>query len=472
MTAVMLFRTTHVYFRKMKSFSALPALIEKYNKPLPRYTSYPTVPYWQEEIDAAAWTNTFTHNFLRDNKDGISIYIHLPFCESLCTYCGCNKKITTNHRVEEAYMIALEKEWNLYKKLMHEKPVIKEIHLGGGTPTFFSPEHLERIVDMITAGNIVHEQHEFSIEGHPNNTTKEHLEVLHRLGFRRISFGVQDNDAEVQRIINRVQPFENVQRAINDARRIGFTSVNFDLIYGLPKQTNASIQRTIQQVIELKPDRIAFYSYAHVPWTSRAQRLFDIHDLPDANEKIQLYLTGKQLLQDAGYYDIGMDHFSLPHDALYKARLKGKLHRNFMGYTTQSTSMLIGLGVSAISDAGTAFAQNEKKLDLYYLALEENRLPVTKGYFLNEEDLDFKRNIRDMSCNGSTTFKAAQYELLQQYSMPALEEFEQDGLLTYNNDECTLTPKGHYFIRNICSAFDLHLQRSRHATQSMFSKAF
>ncbi|WP_231402155.1 oxygen-independent coproporphyrinogen III oxidase [Panacibacter microcysteis] len=471
MTTVMLFGKTHVYFRKMKSVAVLPALIEKYNKPLPRYTSYPTVPYWEETIDAAKWAGTFSNNFIRDNNDGISIYIHLPFCESLCTYCGCNKKITTNHKVEETYIPALEKEWSLYKTLMHEKPCIREIHLGGGTPTFFSPANLERIITTITAGNTIHEQHEFSIEGHPNNTTKEHLEVLYRLGFRRVSFGVQDNDPLVQHVINRVQPFENVQRAITTARHIGYTSVNFDLIYGLPKQTTESITRTIQQVIELKPDRIAFYSYAHVPWTSRAQRLFDEDDLPGAAEKMALYLTGKQLLTEAGYYDIGMDHFSLPHDDLYKARIKGKLHRNFMGYTTQSTNMLVGLGVSAISDAGTAFAQNEKKLDLYYLALEENRLPVRKGYFLNEEDLDFKQNIRDLSCHGRTSFKAAQYALLQEYSMPALEEFEHDGLLTYDADACTLTQQGHYFIRNICSAFDLHLQRSRHTSQQMFSKA-
>jgi oxygen-independent coproporphyrinogen-3 oxidase len=248
---------------------------------------------------------------------------------------------------------------------MKQTPVIRELHLGGGTPTFFSPRNLKRLLDIILKGSILHPQKEFSIEGHPNNTTLEHLKTLCSLGFRRISYGVQDNDPEVQRIINRIQPLENVKQATENARAVGFTSVNFDLIYGLPKQTLESIERTINEVIALRPDRIAFYSYAHVPWTSKAQRLFDEADLPSAEEKIQLYLIGKELLMEHGYEDIGMDHFALPHDDLYKAWKNGRLHRNFMGYTTQNTGLLLGLGVSSISDAGTAFAQNEKTLHNY-----------------------------------------------------------------------------------------------------------
>ncbi|WP_225975452.1 radical SAM protein [Panacibacter ginsenosidivorans] len=254
---------------------------------------------------------------------------------------------------------------------MQQAPVIRELHLGGGTPTFFSATNLERILQLVLKDTIVHPLHEFSIEGHPNNTTIEQLETLYKLGFRRISYGVQDNDPTVQKIINRIQPFEHVKSATENARATGFTSVNFDLIYGLPFQTKDSIKKTIEQVITLMPDRIAFYSYAHVPWTSKAQRLFDETDLPSAEDKIGLYLTGKQLLLENGYADIGMDHFALPHDALYKARIDGSLHRNFMGYTTQHTSVLLGLGVSAISDAGTAFAQNDKTLSGYYTALEE-----------------------------------------------------------------------------------------------------
>ncbi|HET9433537.1 MAG TPA: oxygen-independent coproporphyrinogen III oxidase, partial [Chitinophagaceae bacterium] len=331
----------------MKNTTINPLLIRKYNQPVPRYTSYPTVPFWKSDISVDQWQAGFAEQFHSHNAaGGISIYVHLPFCESLCTYCGCNKKITQNHSVEEEYLTAIEKEWKLYRNLAQQTPVIREIHLGGGTPTFFSPQNLRRLLNALVKNSIIHPQHEFSIEGHPNNTSKEHIQTLYSLGFRRISYGVQDLDPGVQLAINRIQPIENVKRATEEARQTGFTSVNFDLIYGLPLQTLQSIRHTINQVIELKPDRIAFYSYAHVPWTSKVQRLFSEADLPGAEEKLQLYLEGKELLTNGGYHDIGMDHFALPHDDLYKARRWGTLHRNFMGYTTQNTSLLVGLGVS------------------------------------------------------------------------------------------------------------------------------
>jgi oxygen-independent coproporphyrinogen III oxidase len=258
--------------------------------PVPRYTSYPTVPFWNNSIEVADWKSMVTkQTAIANNTDGISLYIHLPFCEMLCTYCGCNKKITTNHSVEEEYMQAIIREWALYRELMDEKPLIRELHLGGGTPTFFSPENLTYLLGEILKEAIIHPQHEFSFEGHPNNTTREHLQALYNIGFRRVSYGVQDHNARVQRVINRIQPFENVKRAVENAREIGYTSINFDLIYGLPLQTKESIIETIRQSISLQPDRIAFYSYAHVPWTSKAQRLFDENDLPDANLKMELY---------------------------------------------------------------------------------------------------------------------------------------------------------------------------------------
>jgi len=242
------------------------SLLNKYNVPVPRYTSYPTVPFWKDELDITAWKNTFQQQFQISNKEGgISLYLHLPFCESLCTYCGCNKKITTNHSVEGKYMKALEKEWNLYVALMDEPPIIRELHLGGGTPTFFTPQNLEKLLNIIFSKAIISPDHEFSIEGHPNNTTKEHLETLFNLGFRRVSYGVQDNDPEVQRIINRIQPVENVKKATDTARAVGFKSVNFDLIYGLPLQNTERLKKTILQSIEMRPDRIAFYTYALVP---------------------------------------------------------------------------------------------------------------------------------------------------------------------------------------------------------------
>ncbi|MEI6946974.1 oxygen-independent coproporphyrinogen III oxidase [Paraflavisolibacter sp. H34] len=454
----------------MPTVAINPLLIRKYNLPVPRYTSYPTVPFWNEHLETDTWRSLFSRRFHEQNHtNGISLYIHLPFCESLCTYCGCNKKITTNHKVEEEYLLAVEKEWKLYRKLMQQTPVIRELHLGGGTPTFFSPQNLERLIKTILKGAIVHPQREFSIEGHPNNTTTKHLETLYNLGFRRISYGVQDNDPEVQRVINRHQPFERVKVATEEARRIGFTSVNFDLIYGLPLQTLESIERTFRQVIELKPDRVAFYSYAHVPWTSRAQRLFDESHLPGPETKVQLYLKGKELLLQEGYSDIGMDHFALPHDSLYAAREEGRLHRNFMGYTTQNSGLLLGLGVSSISDAGYAFAQNEKALHDYYAAIEAGKLAISKGYALNVEDCSFRQYILDISCRARTVFHPADLPLLREHTFPQLESLATDGLVEWNEEGVTLTPEGHYFIRNCCSAFDLYLARS--GKRPSFSKA-
>lgn len=450
-----------------------PLLIKKYDQPVPRYTSYPTVPFWKNDLDAGKWRTTFIDRFSNCNAaDGISIYVHLPFCESLCTYCGCNKKITQNHSVEEEYLSAIKKEWELYRKLMTEVPVIREIHLGGGTPTFFSARNLEYLLNVLLKNSILHPMHEFSIEGHPNNTTREHLETLYATGFRRISYGVQDMDPKVQRVINRIQPIENVQRATESARAAGFTSVNFDLIYGLPFQNLESIERTIEQVIALMPDRIAFYSYAHVPWTSKVQRLFNEADLPGPEEKIQLYLKGKELLMANGYFDIGMDHFALPHDELYLAKQNGKLHRNFMGYTTQNSGLLLGLGVSSISDLGTAFAQNEKALHDYYSAVNEGRMAVKRGYFLNEEDIAFRQYIKDISCKGFTALDPRHLALLEEYTFPVLEELSKDGLVKYDRSKVSLTEKGHYFIRNVCSAFDLYLQRDNSIlSKQAFSKA-
>ena len=262
-------------------------LLAKYNTSVPRYTSYPTVPFWKELTPDLYWEENFRQNFVKQNSQGgISLYLHLPFCESLCTYCGCNKKITTNHSVEEEYIDAILKEWQLYRKLMSEVPVIRELHLGGGTPTFFSPRNLERLIEGIFKDASVHPDYEFGIEGHPNNTTEAHLTTLYKLGFRRISFGVQDNDRVVQRAINRIQPVANVRRVTEKAREIGFRSVNYDLIYGLPFQTLVGEAKTLDETIELRPERIAFYSYAHVPWKSKAQRLFDENDLPDAKLKM------------------------------------------------------------------------------------------------------------------------------------------------------------------------------------------
>ncbi|HVY73247.1 MAG TPA: oxygen-independent coproporphyrinogen III oxidase [Puia sp.] len=438
-----------------------PNLLVRYNIPTPRYTSYPTVPFWDKSIDPARWQASLTKTFSETNTGtGISLYLHLPFCESLCTYCGCNKKITTNHSVESVYLSALLKEWKLYRSWMNETPLIREMHLGGGTPTFFSAANLEKLVSSILREARVHPEAVFSIEGHPNNTTREQLKTLFRLGFRRISYGVQDHDPVVQRAINRIQPFENVKRAASEARETGYDSINFDLIYGLPFQMQESMHNTVLQSISLKPDRVAFYSYAHVPWTSRAQRLFDEHDLPGPAEKLKLYREGRELFRAHGYRDIGMDHFALPGDELYLAWRAGTLHRNFMGYTIHPTRLLLGLGVSAIGDAGNAFAQNHKSLHDYYAAIREGKITPEKGYFLSPEDEIFRQYILDIGCRGKTIFSAEYRGPLEKYSFPELQKLSADGLVVFDEHQAVVTTAGRDFIRHICRAFDLHMLKS------------
>lgn len=448
----------------------IDALIEKYNQPVPRYTSYPTVPYWQELQGPKPWIEKFRKRYVQSNKtDGISIYIHLPFCESLCTYCACNKRITKNHQVEEEYIRAILKEWNFYRNATDEKPLIRELHLGGGTPTFFSAANLQYLLEGILNNARIHPQHAFSIEGHPNNTRRDQLATLYRIGFRRISFGVQDIDPVVQRAINRIQPLENVRKVTEETREIGFTSVNYDLIYGLPFQSLDSSKKTVEEIIHLHPDRIAFYSYAHVPWKMKAQRLFDENDLPSAELKMQIYLQGRKMFIDQGYEDVGMDHFALPTDELNISSKHDSLHRNFMGYTAFKSALLIGLGVSAISDIGEAYAQNHRELENYYQAVRANQWPVAKGYFLDDLDLACKQYILDISCRGKTRLQSTHKNMLDDFILPMLKQMEGDGLLTINGDEVIVKRQGKQFIRNICQAFDLKWHEER---QSPIEKKF
>jgi oxygen-independent coproporphyrinogen III oxidase len=448
-------------------------LLNKYDVPVPRYTSYPTVPFWNQTIDPERWKKTFSDQFdISNGSNGLSLYIHLPFCESLCTYCGCNKKITTNHQVESKYIEAVHKEWRMYVERMDELPVIREIHLGGGTPTFFSPTNLSVLISELLENSVVHPDASFSLEGHPNNTSREHLETLYGLGFRRISYGVQDNDPLVQQTINRIQPFAQVKKATEMAREIGYQSVNFDLIYGLPYQTLKSIRKTVLECVEVRPDRFAFYSYAHVPWTIRGQRLFDETDLPSALQKMALYREGKKVFEEAGYRHLGMDHFVLPEDELFLALGRGTLHRNFMGYTIQSTDLQLGLGVSAISDSKHAFAQNSKSLRDYYTRIQNNELPIEKGYFLNEEDEVFRKYIQDISCQGKASWDTDSMDLLKEFSFPELEKLEADGLLQFDEYHLQVSDRGRNFIRNICRAFDLHLLRMNQKTvHQLYSRA-
>lgn len=436
-------------------------LIRKYNIPGPRYTSYPTVPYWDEDrFSEGAWKKSVIKSFTESNdREGISLYIHLPFCENLCTFCACHKRITKQHAVELPYIKALLKEWKMYVELLGRKPVIKELHLGGGTPTFFSPDHLQYLLEGIFAGAVIADEPEFSFEGHPNNTTYDHLKTLYGLGFRRVSFGVQDYDDKVQRTINRIQPFEKVEAATNAAREIGYKSVSHDLIFGLPFQTWESMKQTIEKTKSLKPDRIAFYSYAHVPWVKGVgQRGFDEIDLPTPEGKRELYEEGKQLLEVLGYVEIGMDHFALPGDSLYQSMNQKTIHRNFMGYSSSSTQLMIGLGMSAISDSWYAFAQNDKSVEGYLEQVDKGQLPVFRGHILNEEDLIIRRHILNIMCHLETSWLDEKMNLQEiPQIIQRLEEMKKDGLISLENKHLIVTEKGRIFVRNIAMAWDLRM---------------
>lgn len=445
------------------------SIVQKYNVPGPRYTSYPTVPYWEEEkFHLEDWKRTLLQSFKESNAtEGISLYIHLPFCESLCTFCGCNKRITKRHEVEDPYITAVIKEWKLYCDIFPRKPIIKEIHLGGGTPTFFSPENLERLINGIFQYATKAEEHEFSFEGHPNNTTKQHLQTLYDLGFRRVSFGVQDYSPKVQEAIHRIQPFHNVAKVTFWAKEIGYTSIGHDLIFGLPFQTLADIKDTIDKTKSLQPDRLAFYSYAHVPWIKgNGQRGFKDEDLPKDDEKRMLYEEGKKQLAQNGYHEIGMDHFALENDSMFTSFKEGKLHRNFMGYTASKTQLMIGLGVSSISDSWYSFAQNEKTIEDYYTHLADNQLPIFRGHVLTPEDLIIRRHILNLMCQFTTSWKDKTLDFPELPSVLAsLEEMQDDGFLTIQDDTITVTEKGKPFVRNICMAFDLRLIRKAPETK-------
>jgi oxygen-independent coproporphyrinogen-3 oxidase len=439
------------------------SLVQKYNVPGPRYTSYPTVPYWDlENFSLSVWKETLKKSFNESNAtEGISLYIHLPFCESLCTFCGCHKRITKRHEVEHPYIEAVLKEWQLYCELLESTPIIKEIHLGGGTPTFFATENLEKLILGILSRAKKATTYEFSFEGHPNNTSKAHLQKLYDLGFRRVSFGVQDYSHKIQTAIHRIQPFHNVAKVTFWAREIGYTSISHDLVFGLPFQTLDDVIDTIEKTKSLSPDRLAFYSYAHVPWIKgNGQRGFKDDDVPKDEQKRTLYEVGKALLSHKGYYEIGMDHFALEKDSMYKSYKEGKLHRNFMGYTSSKTQLMIGLGVSSISDTWYAFAQNEKELEAYYMHLELNELPIYRGHLLNEEDLKIRKHILNLMCQFNTSWHNNEYYFEEiPEIMSQLIEMQEDGLLILGEKSITITEKGKPFVRNICMALDLRLKR-------------
>ncbi|UTA67154.1 oxygen-independent coproporphyrinogen III oxidase [Emticicia sp. 21SJ11W-3] len=444
------------------------ALIEKYNTSAPRYTSYPTVPYWDNSnFTEAQWKESFIKSYKNQKK--LSLYIHLPFCESLCTFCACHKRITLNHQFEVPYIEAVLKEWNLYRNLLREAPLIEEIHLGGGTPSFFSAENLKELIEGILSGSKVSPTAEFSFEGHPNNTSETHLQTLYDLGFRRVSFGVQDYDHTVQVAINRLQPFENVKKVTELARKIGYTSISHDLVFGLPFQNVEQFEKTIRKTLELAPDRLSLYSYAHVPWLKgNGQRGFDENNLPSATTKRQLYELGRAIFEENGYHEIGMDHFALPSDSLFKAGEEGLLNRNFMGYTTTQSKCMLGLGVSAISDSWTALSQNTKSLDEYIHLTKNNIFPLLRGHIQTDEDMLWRNYIQNLMCRFETEFS---FDDLDQHQIEQLLALKNDGIILLEDNKVKVTAEGKTFIRNVCTVFDKYISSAGQPLSKTFSKA-
>jgi len=437
----------------------LSALIARYDVPVPRYTSYPTVPFWENNLPTKDWKSEVLLAY-QHSREGISLYLHLPYCEKLCTYCGCNKRITMNHGVEIPYINTVLREWEMYKRLLGKGIVIRELHLGGGTPTFFSAENLHLLLTGLLKDTQLHPDYEFGVEIHPTVTSTAQLQTLFDLGFKRLSVGVQDFDAKVQYIINRAQTFEQTYKIIATARAIGYQSINIDLIYGLPRQTAESVQMTIEKIQILKPERIAFYSYAHVPWKSKSQRRYTEADLPQGADKRALYELGFAALLQAGYHEIGMDHFALPTDELYQASRNGTLHRNFMGYTPRHTELLIGLGASSISDTGTAFAQNEKEIEAYQAQIDEGDLPIVHGHLLTNEDKILRKHILHLLCNGFTSWEeGTDSHISLAEGLQRLKPLENDGLVKLTSNGITITTVGKKFVRNIASQLDARLWR-------------
>jgi oxygen-independent coproporphyrinogen-3 oxidase len=453
--------------------SALRAdpLIAKYDVAGPRYSSYPTVPYWDSTPGETQWVEHVARALAAGDAHGAALYVHIPFCAHLCTYCGCNTRITRTHGIVLPYVESLLAEFDLYLRALPAGLLeLGELHLGGGTPTFLTPEELEVLLLGLFARVRLRPGGIASVEVDPRVTSADQLAVLARFGFRRISLGVQDFDPRVQDIVNRVQSEEQVREVTVAARGLSYTSVNFDLIYGLPLQTPHSIEATMDAVRRLRPDRIALYGYAHVPWIKPGQRRFTEEDLPQGEQKRALYELGRERLEREGYREIGLDHFALESDSLWEALRSGALHRNFMGYTDAFTRPLIGLGVSAIGDAGDAFVQNDKDMQHYQERVARGELPIHRGHVLDAEDLALRRHILRLMTRLTTRWDSPQdYTPFLDDAIAKLAEPAADGLIELDASGCRVTEKGRGFLRNICMAFDARLAR-RMPDKALFSR--
>jgi oxygen-independent coproporphyrinogen III oxidase len=433
----------------------LPAeLLRRYNVPGPRYTSYPTVAQWDTTPDLSQWRDHVGRTLAGDiDQAGIALYVHVPFCQSLCTFCGCNIRIARNHAVADPYVDTLLAEQQLYRAQASRPWRIGQLYLGGGTPTFLLPGTLDRLLDgLLQDADVLHTA-SLCAEVDPRVTTRAHLEVLRRHGFDSLSLGVQDMDARVLDIVNRSQS-EGQIRAVNDtARALGFTHIAFDLIYGLPLQTADSIRLTMDTVARLKPDQIAFYAYAPVPWLKPSQRQFTDADLPDAEARLKLHLQGRERLDQMGYEEIGFDQYVLPHTRLARAARDKTLHRNFMGYTAVRSALLLGLGVSAMSDVVSACAQNDKNPLRYETRVLAGDLAIQRGHVLTATELKTAGHIRDLVSRYETSAPEAA-------TQPAMLQLQQDGLIRIEGARIEVLAMGRAFLRNICMAFDAHAHRT------------
>lgn len=435
-------------------------LFAKYDVPVPRYTSYPTVPEWKTPPTTEAWLASLGRA-LASADPSVSLYVHLPFCESLCTFCGCNTVITRDHGRARPYVDLILKELDLYTATvpgLTTRP-ISQMHFGGGTPTFLSPEELDALLTG-TFARLQREgdQFEGSVEADPRVTTPEHLDLLRRHGFSRLSLGVQDFEAEVQQLVNRVQPFDMTARLISYARTHGYESVNCDLIYGLPGQTVASMRQTADAILSLRPDRLAVYSFARVPWIKPQQRKFRDDQIPIGADKRALYETIRKPLLAAGYVELGLDHFALPHDGLARAADQQTMHRNFQGYTERRTTTLLGLGVSAISETPDCYHQNEKIITVYERRLTKGELPTFRGHLLSDDDKRRRAKILSIM----TTFRvslddAAEIADARAFLAPLLA----DGLCEIEGSELRVPMRGRAFLRNVTAFFDAHLRAAQ-----------
>ncbi|MCC7460946.1 MAG: oxygen-independent coproporphyrinogen III oxidase [Gammaproteobacteria bacterium] len=442
--------------------TSVATLVAKYDVPGPRYTSYPTVPYWETTPTQEQWLAHVRAALASTEARayGASIYVHVPFCRALCTFCGCNTRITRTHTIINPYIQSVLGEYALYRRgIGVEKLELGELHLGGGTPTFLTVEELDQLLGGILGAATLRGDAVLGVEVDPRVTTCEQLELMARHGFNRVSLGVQDFDPKVQAIVNRVQSEAQVRSVTEYARAFGYRSVNYDLIYGLPFQTLDSIEQTMDAVCRLRPDRIALYGYAHVPWIKPGQRRFTELDLPEGEAKRALYERSRERLEKDGYREIGLDHFALESDELWRSAQAGTLHRNFMGYTPLFTQPLLGLGASAIGDSGDAFAQNEKELQPYQARVARGELPIQRGHVLDAEDAVLRRHILRLMTQMRTRWDGADYTPYLDAVPAKLAEFAADGLVRLEPHGCEVTGSGRAFLRNICMAFDARLAR-------------